>query len=75
MEHFVFQAEKKLTEKEKDLQHSKNYFQTTVDNYNFTLKTSADAKIPGQFFEQWSTFCTDFNELWKREINQIKESM
>jgi formin 2 len=75
MEAFLFQAEKKLIEKEKDLQYSKNNFQNTVDNYNFVLKNSAETKTPGQFFEQWNSFCTDFNDLWKREINQIRESM
>jgi hypothetical protein len=75
METFIFQAEKKLEDKQKDLQHCKHLFEETVEQYNFVLSKSSDSKTPGQFFDKWCSFTADFKDIWSEEISFIKESM
>lgn len=54
----------------------KQLFRETLEFFHHSPKTGTiDDCTPSQFFELWSTFAVDFQELWKREIAAINAEL
>jgi formin 2 len=70
MEAFIDQAHKAIVEKLSELEECKILFLKTMKFYHFNPKsgTLLEDTTPGQFFEYWTNFTTDFHDIWKKEI-------
>lgn len=65
---FLNAAEEKLKTENENMCECKNKFITTVKFYQYTPK---NGKIndcePKEFFSLWTSFCTDFKDIFKKE--------
>ncbi|CAO1310784.1 unnamed protein product [Diamesa serratosioi] len=69
MEEFLGMAVNKMESRFEKLEECKVLFIKTIKFYKFTTRTGTlDETAPGQFFEYWTSFTTDFNAIWKKEI-------
>lgn len=70
MEAFIDQAHKTIDAVNGEFEECKQLFIKTIKFYHFNPKSGAliEDTTPGQFFEYWTNFATDFNDIWKKEI-------
>lgn len=66
MEEFLGMAVNKMESRFEKLEECKVLFIKTIKFYKFT--GTLDETAPKQFFEYWTSFTTDFNAIWKKEI-------
>ncbi len=68
MQDFMKRAEQSVTKCQKEFSKSNEVFEKMSKYYGVKLCRSAESKIPGQFFQDWSTFARDFECIWKEEF-------
>lgn len=75
-EMFVKIAEKGVEQQCNQLIACKHLFRETLEFFHHSPKTGTiDDCTPSQFFELWSTFAVDFQDLWKREYAVINAEL
>ncbi|XP_032792017.2 formin-2 isoform X2 [Daphnia magna] len=75
MESFFVQAKKSLSEEEENLIECKQRFEAVLKYFKFTPKKNSELD-PKDFFGLWSTFASDFKDVWNREQQRIfKENL
>jgi formin 2 len=69
MEEFLKMAEEKIERRFQKLTDCQVLFVKTIKFYKFMPKKgSLEDTAPGQFFEYWTSFTSDFNDIFKKEI-------
>lgn len=69
---FLENAKKKLQNENDNLDECKIKFVNTVKFYHFKPKSgSVETLTPNDFFELWLQFCTDFKDIWNKEIIRL----
>lgn len=69
MEAFLTMATKKIESRFQKVEECKVQFLKTVKFYKYMPKSGTiDETTPAQFFEYWTSFTSDFNEIFKKEI-------
>lgn len=72
MEEFLGMAVNKMESRFEKLEECKILFIKTIKFYKYTPKKgSIEETAPGHFFEYWTSFTTDFNAIWKKEISML----
>lgn len=75
-EMFVKMAKKEVEQQCDKLIACKQLFRETLEFFHHSPKTGTiDDCTPGQFFELWSMFAVDFQDLWKREFAAINAEL
>jgi len=75
MEVFFVQAKERLAEEEENLEECKQKFVLLLNYFKFTAKKSSEPS-PKDFFTLWSSFASDFKDVWNREQQRIfKENL
>lgn len=72
MTEFIDTANTQLGNEFESLADSRSKFVYTMKFYQFRPRsgTLADCQ-PQDFFVLWSSFCIDFKDIWKKEIDSI----
>lgn len=69
METFLTMASDKLERYFKKIEEVKVVFVKTLKFYKYTVKSGTlEETTPSQFFEYWTSFTSDFNAIFKKEI-------
>lgn len=69
MELFIVMALKKIDSRYQKLNESQTLFIKTMKFYKFTPKKgSLEETPPAQFFESWTSFTSDFRDIFKKEL-------
>lgn len=73
---FVEMATSKIDEQINRLNACKQIFYETLYFFKHIPKTGTiDECTPSEFFELWSSFATDFRDLWKREMAALNAEL
>lgn len=65
---FLTAAEDKLKTERENLEECRNKFIATVKFYQYSPKCGKiDECEPKEFFSLWTSFCTDFKDIYKKE--------
>ncbi|XP_045485384.1 formin-like protein 6 isoform X2 [Pieris rapae] len=74
---FIDAAEEKLKTEDENLSECKNKFISTVKFYQYKPRCgSVDDCEPKEFFSLWTSFCSDFKDIFKKEEQlAIKEKL
>lgn len=72
---FLENSKKQLTAEFENLEECKEKFVNTMKFYLFKPRSgSLEEYPPNSFFEMWLPFCTDFKDIFKKElIRMVKE--
>lgn len=69
MDTFLSEANTRLEQHTINLAESQSLFITTLHFFKYQPKTGQLVDCtPGQFLEHWAQFCSDFHEVWKKQI-------
>ena len=69
-------AMKKIESRFQKLESTQIYFIKTIKFYKFTAKKGTiEETAPAQFFEYWTSFTSDFNDIFKKEIQILNNEM
>jgi formin 2 len=69
MEAFIEMAIKKIDSRMCKLSEFQVVFIKTIKFYKYTPKKGTlEETAPAQFFEYWTSFTSDFNDIYKKEI-------
>lgn len=72
MQSFAQEADNQLEKLHAELDGCKLAFQRTVQYYKFHTRNNEKVERPGQFFELWTQFTVDAEDIWKRHLNELK---
>jgi len=76
MEEFIETAIKKILKLFQKLESTQVYFIKTIKFYKFTAKKGTiEETAPAQFFEYWTSFTSDFNDIFKKELQILTNEM
>lgn len=76
MEEFLEMAIKKVDSRYQKLEECQFIFVKTLRFYKFTPKKGIlEETSPQQFFEFWTTFCSDFYDIFKKEIVLLEKQL
>lgn len=68
METFIEVAVKKMESRHQKLEECQSIFIKTIKFYSFAVKKGTiEETNPAQFFEYWTSFTSDFNDIFKKE--------
>jgi formin 2 len=67
MEQFIESANKSIEEQIEGLTECQKRFESLTQFYGCKWKGSGEPMTPVDFFSMWTSLCTDFKEMWKRE--------
>jgi len=70
MESFFVQAKQSLAEEEENLEECKQKFEVVLQYFKYTTKKGSELN-PKDFFSIWSSFASDFKDVWNREQQRI----
>lgn len=71
---FLENAKKRLTTEMENLDECKNKFISVVKFYNFKPKSGTlETFPPNDFFDLWVPFCTDFKDIFKKELIRLEK--
>ncbi|XP_017769907.1 PREDICTED: protein cappuccino isoform X2 [Nicrophorus vespilloides] len=74
MNTFLENAKKRLAAEGEDLEECKQIFIRTMRFYQFQPKSGTlETFPPNDFFELWLQFCSDFKEIWKKEMIRLEK--
>ncbi len=69
MEAFLKLASEKIESRFMKLEDCKKVFMEILKFYKYSAKSgNLDETTPSQFFEYWTSFTSDFNAIFKKEI-------
>lgn len=69
MEIFIEMALKKISNRFQKLEECYTVFLRTIKFYKFSPKKGTiEETDPPQFFEYWTSFTSDFNDIFKKEL-------
>lgn len=75
-EDFIQSANRTINEQCHQLSACKSQFRETLEFFKHIPKTGTiDDCTPSQFFELWSPFAVDFQDLWKKEFVAINAEL
>lgn len=74
---FVNSAEEKLKTEHENLEECRTKFNSTVKFYQYSSKVGKAGECePQEFFTLWTSFCSDFKDIFKKEEQiAIKEKL
>lgn len=76
MEEFLEMAIKKIDSRFQKLDECHIVFVKTLKFYKFLpRKVTLEETPPQQFFEYWTTFCSDFNDIFKKELLALTKDL
>lgn len=76
MEEFIEMAKKKIDNRCLKLGSTQLHFIKTIKFYKFMAKKGTiEETAPAQFFEYWTSFTSDFNDIFKKEILMLSNEM
>ncbi|ESO02023.1 hypothetical protein HELRODRAFT_65173, partial [Helobdella robusta] len=71
MNKFIIYARQSLQEQENNLKDSVKKFNNCVTFFMVKPKPAESSVSPKDFFSLWFSFCQDFKDIWKKEIQKI----
>lgn len=76
MELFIEEAVQKIESRFHKLESTQVHFLKTIKFYMFTSKKGTiEETAPAQFFEYWTSFTNDFNDIFKKEVLILNNEM
>lgn len=72
MQSFAQEADNQLSKLHRELDECKVLFQRTIQFYKFHTRNNEKVERPGQFFDLWTQFTVDVEDIWKRHLNELK---
>lgn len=72
MQSFAREAGDQLAKLDEELDKCKALFQRTVLFYKFSGRNNEKVERPAQFFELWTQFTADVEDIWKRHLVELK---
>ncbi|KAL5281248.1 FMN2 family protein [Megaselia abdita] len=76
MTEFIAMASERIDKLDGKLEECRQLFIKVMKFYHFMPKsTTLEQCTPGQFFEFWLSFTSDFKDIWKKEIIHISNEM
>lgn len=76
MELFIEMATKRIESRFQKLDSTQVHFIKTIKFYKFAAKKETiEETAPAQFFEYWTSFTSDFNDILKKEILILTNEM
>lgn len=72
---FVTEADHKLVKLDTELGGCRTLFQRTIEFYKFHTRNNEKVERPGQFFDLWTQFTVDFEDIWRRHLNELKQEL
>lgn len=76
MTEFIAMASERIDKLDGKLEECRQLFIRVMKFYHFMPKsTTLEQCTPGQFFEFWINFTSDFKDIWKKEIVHISNEL
>lgn len=75
MHNFAKDADLQLAKLDRDLDDCRVLFHRMVQFYKFSGRNNEKVERPSQFFEFWTQFSADMEDIWKRHLNELKQEL
>lgn len=76
MEEFLQKAYQEHKDQEENLEECKVKFTEVISFFSWSSKSANKSEWPKEFFGLWVPFCSDFKDIWKKELQlKIKQEL